>query len=115
MREIKFRAWDGSQFHFDVVPLFSAEDPAIIESHPLAGFRIKTVKALQQFTGLKDKNGKEIYESDVVADIDGNTAEIKWSRRQAQFYVDYEDYQDLDGIAQWATIIGNIYENPELV
>lgn len=99
MREIKFRVWDELQKQMRQVDLL-----------PLP---YKDV--LMQYTGLKDKNGKEIYEGDVVK-IDGDKkyiGEIKWN--VLGFVCDY----GIDGIKNhlpdYVEIIGNIYENPELL
>ena len=125
MREIKFRAWDGANNKM----VFAVDEPVeqgddllnylFVQFEDFTfgflpegeGNRLPTM----QYTGKKDKDGCELFENDIVADEDGNTALILWSKRQAQFYVDYDEYQDLDGIGSWATKIGNIYENPELV
>lgn len=74
---------------------------------------------LLQFTGLKDKNGKEIYEGDVVSYKDGRIVQVTWHDYTARF--------DSVGITNKGTphpltnrpdilaeVIGNIYENPEL-
>ena len=81
---------------------------------------------LMQSTGLKDKNGKEIFEGDIVQFEDCyevpdflyiNTGIIEWC--QGGFHVTNRDsvlMEDLlDGDSLDVTIIGNIYENPELL
>lgn len=78
---------------------------------------------LMQCTGLKDKNGKLIYEGDIVkfSSIYGHAIfEIKWSDELSTFgYEDDEtDFSELGRLYQEAAyveIIGNIYENPELL
>lgn len=81
---------------------------------------------LMQTTGLKDKNGKEIFEGDIVQFEDCyevsdflyiNTGIIEWC--QGGFHVTNRDsvlMEDLlDGDSLDVTIIGNIYENPEIL
>ena len=70
------------------------------------------------YTGLKDKNGKEIYEGDVViASRDDYTHKgnvvIKWNDEAAGFMLGYID--NLMSIYYEYEIIGNIHENPELL
>ena len=75
-----------------------------------------------QSTGLKDKNGKEIFEEDVV-DYKGRKAIIKWHGSYASFIYRFVDELNKRS-AEWyplylaylkCEVIGNIYENPELL
>ena len=75
---------------------------------------------IMQYTGLKDKNNKEIYEGDIL--LDGNNKKtykviFENGSFRAEFEGDFEEYSfDLiDVVAQGCEVVGNIYENPELI
>jgi uncharacterized phage protein (TIGR01671 family) len=73
---------------------------------------------LMQYTGLKDKNGREIYEGDIVRRPDlGVHATNHQVIYDAPMFVaqDYEQQVPLNFLAPRCEAIGNIYENPELV
>ena len=75
---------------------------------------------IMQYTGLKDKNNKEIYEGDILLDRNNKKPYkviFKNGSFRAEFEGDFEEYSfDLiDVVAQGCEIIGNIYENPELI
>jgi uncharacterized phage protein (TIGR01671 family) len=132
MREIKFRAWHKKRKKFyEILHLHlktimnggiwaTCEGYNIIE-HQEIHIQIQPKDCeIIQYTGLKDKNAKEIYQSDLVKDEHGFTKEIVWSCYEWRLkghdvsypIVSYES--DIPGHAD-LEIIGNIYENPELL
>ena len=138
MREIKFRAWDKEycemvlvdriNFREKEIEIVTAETKATEEYYTCDFEDIE----LMQYTGLKDKKGKEIYEGDII--------KCKMGQREFDAIVEFGNPNsyyswgwqlnritgnsfnmdillwvetELDGIE--CTIIGNIYENPELL
>ena len=98
-REIKFRAWDKR---------FKKMDYA----SPMAILNIEdNDHEIMQYTGLKDKNGKEIYEGDIVTDGVGKY-KIIYDLKLAGYqpYCIFRDDPE-----NYCEIIGNSYENPELL
>ena len=74
-----------------------------------------------QFTGLHDKNGKEIYEGDVVRTLSGFVGYMRYNERFIRFevaapYESYDNERNPDGVPResWE-VIGNIHDNPELL
>ncbi len=125
MREIKFRVWDEK-----LCIMFSPDNQigglwSIKESHN--GIVKYEDGILMQFTGLKDKNGKEIYEGDILKGLDPNNEaielfEVEWDNKYSGYFFEYafSDYGRSTigcGIEFGFEfeIIGNIYENPELM
>lgn len=75
-----------------------------------------------QSTGLIDKNGEEIFEGDVLLTYDGELAKVYWDDVLAGWFVDFiyetaelSEVADLQSSRSICKIIGNIYENPELL
>ena len=75
-----------------------------------------------QYTGLKDKNGIKIYEEDIVIDREDEViGKIVWNKEEASFYFSilfekgtYEEEKLNDWVDE-IEVIGNIYDNPELL
>lgn len=118
MREIKFRAWDTENQTWTFVTLGDLVCGACLSSggKPLSGARQKW----EQYTGLKDENGKEIYEGDIVSmnleDEELEQGDCKLiSFRDGCFRVG-NGYEDEAGfhLRDWR-IVGNIHENTELL
>lgn len=80
---------------------------------------------LMQSTGLLDKNGKEIFEGDILAvgtDDEVVNVNVFWDEKHALFMFESKKYNEKEPLAELAEddaclfeIIGNIYENPELL
>jgi uncharacterized phage protein (TIGR01671 family) len=140
MREIKFRAWDKNSGMYEVNSIGfdnCLEHTVIYGTHmghlwtgsrgenKMTGSTVDCI--LMQYTGLKDKNGKEIYEGDILlADNDyvdeGNLyLEVKWNDKQTGYYLEDAkhgidcDVDEFEMIDQCYQVIGNIYETPELL
>ena len=110
MRAIKFRVWDKT---LNMIHCWSA-----IENHFTFEELLDTnFFEAMQYTGLKDKNGVEIYEGDILSyfgfeyEVTFEESAFGWSE-DGQFYAFAE--MAIDEIEK-TKIIGNIYENPELV
>ena len=103
MRTIKFRIFDSEiKKYIDI----SASAIMLDELNNL-----KPNLKIEQFTGLHDKNGKEIYEGDIVTDGVGKY-KIVYDLKLAGYqpYCIFRDEPE-----NYCEVIGNIYENPDLV
>lgn len=126
-RAIKFRAWGGGAerkyfVHFNLDSVF--EDyvcdidncgQGSVDGDLIHGKG--NIIAVQQFTGLLDKNGKEIYEGDVIrterCTFEVVYQECEFGRTTGNGIVSLNTVRDYEG--EELEVIGNIYENPELV
>ncbi|MEC1406843.1 YopX family protein [Bacillus halotolerans] len=140
MREIKFRAWDKKHNHFFDVKEFGKDGSNCWASSKRGGYRHWN-PIFVQYTGLKDMNGREIYEGDIIHCVhwffDGNEIEERFTASvgfrdgsftleniNSRYYSDYTGEENVKGIC-WIgdinyceedyEVIGNIYEDPGLI
>ena len=118
MREIKFRTWDKINKDMFNVESINFQERRVYKD--TVSYREFNDIELMQYTGLKDKNNKEIYEGDILFESFGERyyrVIFENGSFRAEFKGDFEEYSfDLiDVVAQGCEVIGNIYENPELM
>jgi len=128
MREIKFRAWDKKRKKMlPVLWLFTGEKNYTVqlvdfeERQHIVWNNTKNEVELMQYTGLKDKNGKEIYEGDILQQQKdkGQRFKVFWNTDGEWMVEDILDDPNIwNRLWAWAKvteIIGNIYQNPKLL
>lgn len=127
MREIKFRGWNiykDKWIYGDLLTLQASPFPQIFEGDSRAedGLGIDVhPDSVGQFTGIKDKDGVEIYEGDILSPL------VFWERTVCGGIVVFKDaefcikaihvgsgYRTLPSSLD-ATVVGNIHENPDLL
>ena len=123
MREIKFRAWDkNSMMFFDLTWGNSGQGRGWIGMLPLGeelqrGWYDNRIQVdpydcdIMQYTGLKDKNGTEIYEGDILQRNDNSIAVVEFENGMFTTAYDSLKFELYDN---GSVVIGNIYQNPEL-
>lgn len=121
MRDIRFRiVWEDlkEKRHKQIVTL----ENLLLGTWELPSDRLTTI-ARDQFTGLLDKNGKEIYEGDILRDDVWSKKEVYkviWTHGvfgiiNVKNELDYDCFHEIDIEKRKLEVIGNIHEKPELL
>ena len=126
MKELKFRVWDKERETF-LNNVFIGSDGTLYQfsKDTIFGTAITFLdsenKKILQYTGLHDKNGKEIFEGDIIK-IKDETYRITWNGCFSSFDMtnidktkQYKDLYILNRDYQKSEIVGNIYQNRELL
>ena len=119
MRELKFRAWDKKAKRMMSGFFIGSQDGKLYGTVRVDPITIRREDGfdLMQYTGFSDKNGKEVYEGDVVEEKERGFTGVVEFRRGSFYACDYSDKTEvlLEVCHHSSEIIGNIHENPELL
>lgn len=123
----KFRAWDttNKEMFKDTFSITESGQVVVVEQEDVMcppDYVFVDNLVIMQSTGLRDKNGKEIFEGDIL-DYKGRKALVRWHGSYASFIYRFVDelqnrkteWKPLYLAYMKCEIIGNIYENPEFL
>ena len=121
MREIKFKGVDIADDKW----IYGSLVKVVEDYHILGGgeteaheYNIVDEESIGQYTGLKDKNGKEIYEGDILESDDKDAMYVRWDEQSVEFYL-MGPNNEAAVLNVWhvddTEVIGNIFENKELL
>ena len=121
MLALKFRVWlpDFDQMLRVKALVFEKDKTRCVCGYSFDFYLEDENATIMQSTGLKDKNGKEIFEGDVLGTKDGLLNGVVEYRSNLGMWtnslISYNNFERLCNVASNREVIGNIYENPELL
>lgn len=121
MKEIKFRSWNKEvkKFtYFEIGPSieFTQENKTGMFLEATNSVYLTPYEEPQQYTGLRDKNGKDVYEGDIVTDGVINYVVAFYAGAWClKLGIEGGTWYTLYPVACQREVVGNIYENPELL
>src|SRR5947209_10872794 len=123
MRELKFRAWQKhhkEMFEVAAISFVSAVSTGFVVKKASSGLNVETWALdeveLMQFTGIKDKAGKAVYEGDIVqCDAIGIQGFVTWVETGPGFYILNVEKTAAYVLHDDWEVVGNVWENSELV
>lgn len=120
MRELKFRAWDGKTVRYDATGFEHGDNNEMLGVFLNGDYysivdrvecKLGTQAIVMQYTGVKDKNGADIYEKDVIS-LDNRETFVGFDWRGCGYFLEcgtpIADFCNIE-------VAGNIYENTELL
>ena len=126
----KFRAWDSAKKEMfkDTFAITESGQVVVVEQEDVVcppDYVFVDYLVIMQSTGLRDKNGKEIFEGDILAcktDDEVINLNVFWDEEHALFMFESKKYNEQEPLAELVEnntypfeIIGNVHENPELL
>lgn len=127
MTTLKFRAWDKkcNEMFKDTFAITESGQVIIVEQESVfdtPDYVFTDDLIIMQSTGLFDEYGKEIFDGDILHTPDNELAKVFWNDDLAGWFVDFlyeiaelSEVADIQSSRSICAIVGNIYENPELM
>ena len=128
---VRYRAWDSvkKEMFKDTFAITESGQVVVVEQESVASspdYVFVDHLVIMQSTGLKDKNGRDIFEGDVLeiedeGEVLGN-AKLTWDKERAVFMIEAISVDDIAPFHEILSdesysyrVVGNVYENPELL